>query len=232
MNPELSYARKLKEEIVSLRASRRASIDPSAKQRAFVVATPKAKVEKVFKPNNAPGKDAQLIERLGFDLIATASDGSALVHATDARLEQMINSLEHLDTLGVKEKIKWAHLQKFGEIPIEYKTSLDWWRGDKQRSLLDSIIDLQPFLSRDEVDSVINAIRRSLQGDETLTRIGREFTGRVWLKVRLLPESVLALAKDFQAIFSIHPPLVAITSTTDSTENPGMNRSKEHHLNR
>lgn len=217
-----NHGQSLKQEIVNLRAARATSIDPSARQRAFVVATPENKVEKVSKPKNAPettkhhfiqvsGKDAQLIERIGFDLLATTADGSALVHATDELLEQMVHSLEHLDRLGVKEKNKWAHLQNLSEIPISYKTSLDWWGKDKHNSLLECIFDLQPFLSRDEVDAVIEAVRKRLQGKESLIRIGREFTGRVWLKVRLMPESIVSLVTDYQAIFSIHPPLRAIT---------------------
>lgn len=217
------HGQSLKQEIVSLRALRAASIDPSAKKRAFVVATPEKEVEKVSKPKNAPettknhsilvsGKDAQLIERLGFDLLATTADGSALVHAPDELLEQMAHSLDHLERLGVKEKNKWAHVQTLREIPIEYKTSLDWWGRENRNALLESILDLQPFLSRSEVDAVIDAVRVRLKGDESLIKIGREFTARVWMKARLMPKTIFSLARDFQAIFSIHPPLSAIVS--------------------
>ena len=181
----------LKTEISGLRAARRQSKDPSTESRAFVLASPRDKIQKTSDAPDATdgkkehtvsaaGKQAQLIERLGFDLLSVTSDGSAIVHATDEGLEQMMLSLDHLDSLGVKDQSKWAHLKEVKEIPPEYKTLLGWWSADtKTKKLLSAVIDLQPFLSRGEVDAVIKAIESSLAKEEGLKkdRQGIQWTG-------------------------------------------------------
>lgn len=219
----------LKSEIANLRAARQRSGDPSSKMRAFVLAAPQDKLEKASNAQDAKegkkehevsasGKEAQLIERLGFNLISVMSEGSAIVHATDEGLEQMMLSLGHLDSLGVNERSKWAHLKRFGEIPPEFKARLEWWDDAKFGKPLSVAIDLQPFLSRDEVDAVIKLIDGSLVIGEGLKKIGKEFNGRVWISASLLPDSILRLANEFQAIFAIHPPLGGIASAEGSHE--------------
>lgn len=224
------HGQNLKGNITDLREARQQSSDPSARFRAFVLAAPEDNVERASTAQDASdgkkeygvevgGKDSQLIERIGFDLLSTTEDGSAVVHAPDDLLEQMIHSLDHLETLGVKEQSRWAHLESLHEIPLDYKTSLDWWpEKNGENPLLDCVVDLQPFLTRVEIDGVIHAIKDNLTADEEVFRIGREFTGRVRLSAKLKSDSIFRLTKEYQAIFSIHPPLVGVTVGSEQEE--------------
>lgn len=218
------HAAALKQNLVDLRAVRHASGDPSGPRRAFVLArapetirrTSTAKDaengEKDWKVNLS-GSDARVVERLGFDLLAVCKDGTAIVHATDERMEQLANSLDLIADISLRARNAWGYLNRLEEIPPDYKISLQWWPELKIRgNAVEAIIDLQPYLSREEVDRVIKALSAHLSPTEKLRKVGREFSGRTWILASLTGETIVRLAQSFQAIFSIHPPLIAIPS--------------------
>lgn len=240
-----SHGSTLATNIDAIRTSRRASADPTAKNRVFIMARPEPSItkastdkkksaggERVF-PISLSGEEAQVIQRLGFDLLAVMPDGSAVVHATDERLGQMQHNLGLLGELNVREKNKWAHIKGFGDVPVDYKTSLDWWEVQDQTLAWESVIDIQPFLTRKEVDQLISWIRPQLTKGERFARIGAEFSGRTWIHAWLRPQTIKRLAQDLQSIVSIHPPLVAIPcGPVDNDDhgnqaNPGTQR-REH----
>ncbi len=218
-----SHGKHLQSNIASFRQARKASPDPTAHRRLYILAEGPKSLEKISDSKkaeggklenkiNLAGKQSQEISRLGFDLLATTSEGKAIVHATDERIEQMAQSLARLEELRTRDKNRWAHIETLSEIPKEYKTSLKWWGSPSMGTLLRATIDLQPFLTRAEVEMVIKAIRSRLQDGEKLNRAGMEFSGRSWFSGVLLAKTVVDLAAKFQAIFSVHPPLVAIAA--------------------
>lgn len=218
-----SHGGNLRQSIESFRSARKASPDPTSQKRLFVVATPPKSLTRSSESEKAKdgglpfkvdlaGKQSQVISRLGFDLLGVTKDGSAIVHASDERIEQMAQSLGRLDELRTRDKNRWAHITNLTEIPTDYKTSLEWWGSPTRNALLESAIDLQPCLTRPETDLVIKAISSLLKDGEKLKRTGKEFTGRTWLAAVLRPKTILHLAEKFQSIYSIHPPLVAIAA--------------------
>lgn len=225
-----SHGNTLAKSIEVIRTARRASADPTAHNRVFIMARPEPSLTKASKdkkksiagervvPVCLSGQDAQIIQRLGFDLLAVMPDGSAVVHATEERLGQMQQSLGLLGELNVREKNKWAHIKEFGDVPIGYKTSLDWWEERPATSAWESVIDLQPFLTRKEVDQLIGWLKQVLKKGERLSRIGAEFSGRTWIQAWLYPLSIESLAENLQAIASIHPPLLAVTCAPVETD--------------
>ena len=217
-----SHGASLNRNLTDLRAARHKSGDPSGTRRAYVLArapetirqTSTAKdAEDGEKPKdvNLGKSDARIVERLGFDLLAVCADGTVIVHATDERMEQITHSLDHLADLPQRAKNAWARLKGLEEIPIGYKTSLQWW-PELQRNVsqVEAIIDLQPYLSRDEIDQVVKALSVQLGSVEKLRKIGREFSGRTWILATLTGKTILSWAQSFQSIFSIHPPLIAV----------------------
>lgn len=207
--------------IESIKSARRASPDPSVKDRTFILAQPQSVLErsstaktategKIAKPVSLSGKDSRIIEKMGFNLVGTTQEGAAIVHASNERLGQIQQSLKQLEILGVREQNKWAHIQDFVEVPLTHKTSLAWWGDNQLQPLLQVTIDLAPFLSRKEIDSLIKTFAKLLKDGERHVSTGHEFSGRVWIDAELKPDSVLWLAETFQSIGSIHPPVRAI----------------------
>lgn len=219
-----SHGASLKQNLTDLRADRRSSGDPSGTRRAYVLArapesirrTSKTKDgQEVEKPKDVKlGEgDARIVERLGFDLLAVCEDGTVIVHASDERMDQIAHSLEHIEDLPQRAKNAWAHVNRLEEIPAEYKVSLDWWTELKDPGhVVEAVIDLQPYLTLDEVNQVIRAFSAQLGASEKLRKIGREFSGRTWIMGTLTGETILRWVESFQSIFSIHPPLIAVPS--------------------
>lgn len=219
-----SHGSKLSASFSTLRAAQPKSADPSSRNRLFFVAKPTTTLERTSSAQKAvdgkiertidlAGVDSQVITKLGLDLLAVNEHGSAIVHATNAKIDQMIKTLNRLGELGAKDHDRWAHLNSLDVIPESYKTSLSWWIHPKGK-VFDSIIDFHPYLSREEISHLIDLIRSSLSEPERIKRLGKEFTGRAWLAALLKPESILKLTKKYQSIFSIRPRLIAETSAS------------------
>lgn len=217
-----SHGSKLSASFSTLRAAQADSTDPSSKKRIFFIAKPPTSLERTSSAKKAiagklersidlAGTDSQIIKKLGLDLLAVNENGSAIVHATNVKIDQMIKTLGHLNELSSKEHDRWAHVNSLDSVPESYKTSISWWDSPKAK-LFDSIIDLNPYLSREETSHLIDLIRSSLSESERIKRLGKEFTGRTWLAALLKPETILKLAKKYQSIFSIRPRLIAETA--------------------
>ncbi len=218
-----SHGVSLNQNLTDLRAVRHRSGDPSGTRRAYVLARAPESISRTSSAKDAENGeksepvdlakgDSRIIERLGFDLLAVCKDGTVIVHATDERMEQIANSLHHLADLPQRAKNAWARLNRFEEIPVEFKASIDWWPDSSENGPVEAIIDLQAYLTRDEVDDVIKAIAGHLEPGEKLRKIGREFSGRTWILANMTSKSIIRMVQSFQSVFSIHPPLFAISS--------------------
>lgn len=239
-----AHGAKLSSSFCSLRAAKSESRDPSTKNRFFVVAKPPESLERSSSASDAvggtklkqidlAGSDSQMLKKLGFDLVAVDSNGNAIVHAPNAMVDQVINTLENLSLLGSRDHNKWAHLKDVSDVSTEYKTSLSWFE-EPDGGIIETVIDLQPFLTRKESEDLVGLIKSQLSPGEKILRSGKEFSGRIWIGARLQKDSILRLASEFQSIFSIRPPLVAhtsaaktsgITPEVTSSESSGINDS-------
>jgi hypothetical protein len=217
-----SHGTALAQSIETIRTARKASPDPTARSRVFILAQPQGSLErsstagkardgKIEKAIKLSGKDSQMIEKMGFNLLSVTQDGAAIVHATNERLVQMQHSLRQLDLLAVREQNKWAHIRELVDVPVEHKTSLQWWGKQPLSKFWLATLDLQPFLSRTEIEQLIILLTKKLSDGERLLRTGMEYSGRTWIDALLQPSTIIDLVKDFQSIGSIHPPLFAMT---------------------
>lgn len=75
---------------------------------------------------------------------------------------------------------------------------------------VDSVIELQPLLTRVEVEQVIQAVIESMRArgeNERFIRTGTDFSGRQWYRGRLSRESLGFIAREFFSVQAVHRPL-------------------------
>ncbi len=215
---------RISQSLVHVRDVLRHSADPLRESRYFVLARPTPQLEKKSKDiRKAPaGKlavntdysegDSRVFGRLGLDLVQVNRDGSATVHALSSRFEQLLRSSQMLEGLGSREKVRWATLDSFDPVPHQFILDQEWLKELKLKTLVDTVIELQPLLNTVETDQVTRAVAELLgrSNGEILQGIGTDFSGRRWLRGKLLRDSLVKLAKSFFSIQSIHPPLFAV----------------------
>lgn len=205
-----------------------ASHDPVKGQRYFVLAEPvgrlakassnlrKAVDGKVFEDTKFSEKHSRVFKRLGMDLVGVTEAGSAVVHMKPETVGQLSNTAENLAGLGAREKSRWATIDRFEMVPIEAKLDLNWLRSLKPQASDDAVIELQPLLTRAEIDSILRAIVATFRPDlgERAVGTGTDYSGRQWLRGRITPESLGNIARDFFSIQSLHSPLLSPTAGT------------------
>lgn len=205
-----------------------ASHDPLRGQRYFLLADPvgtlaksstnarKAPDGKVFEDTKFSEKHSRVFKRLGMDLVGVTEAGSAVVHMKPELVSQLSNTAENLAGLGAREKSRWATIDRFEMIPIEAKVDLGWLHSLRPATSDEAVIELQPLLTRSEIDSIFRAITTMLRPNlgERAVGTGTDYSGRQWLRGRLTPESLQSIAHDFFSIQSLHSPLISSTSRT------------------
>ncbi len=203
-----------------------ASHDPLRDHRYFVLARPVAQVEKKSKnkkkapkgtfkePTNFGGAHGRVFERLGLDLLHVTDDGRAVVHAEKDKFEQLAGRASALAKLGQREQARWVTIDEFDLLPPQLRVDADWVGSLTPNLPLDVIIELQPVLSRVEVETVLRAVSDLLmqRNGERLTGTGSDFSGRQWFRGKASSRSVRDIAKDFFSIQSLHPPLYSVAA--------------------
>ncbi|MBN1605989.1 MAG: S8 family serine peptidase, partial [Polyangiaceae bacterium] len=213
----------------SLRAARtriQRSPDPLRESRFYLVALPERGVEKVTEDKRHP--DGRVIEetdyasqhsmvfrRLGLDLIDVPSERTAIVHATRERLEQLEKATASLASEGPRLKSRFMTIESFGVIPSSLRVDDDWVESLPINKLTDTVVELQPLLTRTEFDDVIRAIKAMVRsGQEAFVAAGADFSGRQWVRGRLRRQTIEAIAKGFYSVQSIHAPLYSKLAAT------------------
>lgn len=204
----------------------RASHDPLKGNHYFLLAEPVARLAKVSKDKTKAvdgkvyettefgKKDSRVFRRLGIDLLGVTETGSAIVHMKPEVVNQLVNTAQSLAGLGPKEKSRWATINRFDMVPLEAKVDLSWLRSLRPKVSENAVIELQPLLTRSEVDSIFRAIvatLRSTQG-ESATGTGTDYSGRHWLRGKLTPETLEDIARNFFSIQSLHSPLNSLAA--------------------
>lgn len=214
------------------------SQDPLKESHFFLLSRPVARLQKLSDDRRkAPegtyeeetdyaAEHSRVFNRLGLDLLQVNADGSAAVHATPERVEQMLLTCKMLEEAGAREQARWATLDRFEAIPLELRIDLAWLDSLQSRELTDAVIELQPLLTRGEVDSVLREIARALKGDanEAVTGSGADFSGRQWFRARVTPKSLRAIARDFFSVESLHSPLLSLAAAPRQVSTHRANR--------
>ena len=214
-----------------------ASNDPLKNDRFFVLANPVVELEKISKvkkkapqgtfkePTEFGGSHGRVFDRLGMDLLQVTDAGQAIVHAKKATMEQLRDRAASLETLGAREQSRWITIDSFETIPPQLRVDSDWLNHLSPSQPSEAIFELQPVLTRVEVERVLRAIASMLLDDEKLTGTGTDFSGRHWLRGEATQKSIRRIAKDYFSVQAIHSPLHSIaagrtraTPTLASTE--------------
>jgi subtilisin family serine protease len=230
-----STLRQAREKILTL-------TDPTRDSHYFLVAKPQIKLKKISEDRRkAPegeieettdysGKDSRVFSRLGMDLLSVWKDGSAVVHSTPERVEQLESSAASLDNFGIREKVRWATIDSFDLVPIEFLIDKEWLDSLPRGKLTESVIELQPLLTRVEIDMVMRTIASTVQVSGTkgqaIKGSGADFSGRQWLRGDLSPEALQLIATSFVSVQSLHSPLIShVTSISDHLSTPSVSIS-------
>lgn len=202
------------------------SNDPLKGKRYFVLAAPEAKLKKRREDRSGKLKKVyeektdfgathgRVFDRLGLDLLQVTEDGRAVVHADQARIDQLLKRSASLDKLGPREQSRWATIGEFETIPLQLRIDPDWLKSLKPHEPAEIVIELQPVLTRVEADDVLRAIADLLvqREGENLTGTGTDFSGRHWFRGRAAARSIRAIATDFYSVQAVHAPLYSIAA--------------------
>lgn len=201
------------------------SSDPLRGQQYFLLALPEDTVPKLTsnkrkapsghfdEPVDYAGKDSRVLSRLGLDVISV-TDRGAVVHATPERFERLESIAPKLEELGKAEQARWAFVADFTTVPPELRADEDWLTSVR-RGTHETIVELQPMLSRAEGGLVLRAIADTLRRSEgeAILGTGADFSGRVWLRASLVARTISRIVKDFFSVQALHGPLLSPTLT-------------------
>jgi hypothetical protein len=219
--------RRIGRSLETVKASILASKDPLREQHYFVLTTPVAEVKKkskdqkksrdgvVSEPIRFSKDDSQVFRRLGLDLVDVTGEGQAIVHMRPERLDQLTTTSNALNRVGAREQVRWASIDVFGLIPPELRLDDGWMRTLKPHLSTDAVIEFQPLLGRAEIDVLLHSIAALLKSErkEALTGMGADFSGRHWVRGKIAPESLRAIARTFYSVQTVHSPLLSIAAS-------------------
>jgi hypothetical protein len=217
-----SKGKHLHDTLSSARDSIRGSNDPLRDRRYFLATIPSPHIKKrtdnvrlapsgiVEERTDYAGEHSLVFKRLGLDLLAVDEKGSALVHMPASRVEQLLATAQVLETEGPREKARWVSIDSFQAAPASFRVDKQWVDQMPSRGPVDAVVELQPLLTRVEVEEVIRAIVERIAARATtdrFTRAGTDFSGRHWYRGRLSRASLELIAQDFFSVQSLHSPL-------------------------
>lgn len=204
-----------------------------------MVAKPVTEVEKVSKnKKKAPqgtlkertefgGVHGKVFERLGMDLLRVTDEGQAIVHAKKATLNQLQKRSASLETLGAREQSRWVTIDSFEAIPLQLRVDSGWLNHLRPNDPSEVIFELQPVLTRLEVERVLRAIHAMLLNEEKLTGTGTDLSGRRWLRGMATQRTIRRIAKDFFSVQTIHAPLYSIAAGKLSGRPPSISSRQD-----
>src|SRR5712691_1094104 len=199
----------------------RRSKDPLRTSRYFLATVPAERIVKtstnrrraptglVEEQTDYAGDHSQVFRRLGLDLLTVDRSGRALVHAPAARVEQLLTTANALGSEGLREQARWVSIDAFTTPPASFRIDEAWLDGLPARTPSDTVVELQPLLTRVEIEQVIRAILETLgqrAARERFTRTGTDFSGRQWYRGALSRESVRLIAENFFSVQALHSP--------------------------
>ena len=215
-------SRRLHKTLSTTRAKIANSRDPLKATRYFLAAIPTPVIKKKSddvrrapegvrdEPTEYSGEHSRVFRRLGLDLLAVDDQGRALIHAPATRMDQLLSKVDALPSEGPKEQSRWVTIDSFNIVPSEFRIDAAWLAELPKDKPVDAVLELQPLLSRTEVEQVIRAVLALLSQSglhERFTRMGTDFSGRHWYRGPLSYDSLRLIADTFYSVQSLHPPL-------------------------
>ncbi len=198
------------------------SRDPLREKRYFLATVPTPTIKKlstnvrraptgtVDEETDYAGEHSRVFKRLGLDLLTVDETGRALIHAPSFRIEQLLATADTLSLEGRREQSRWISIDSFNPVPMSFRIDQEWLDKLPAKTPLDVVVELQPLLTRVEVEQVIHAIIDVLGArteGERFTRTGTDFSGRQWYRGTLSRESLKLVAEQFFSVQALHPPL-------------------------
>jgi hypothetical protein len=235
--------RKISDSLRQVKYEIRRSRDPLKDRHYFLRAAPVPKIKKRSDSKHRKGLAADgsyeeeidysedhssVFRRLGLELLQVNDDGTATIHSTPERLEQLALATESLADLGQREQSRWVTIDSFGLIPPNLRIDDGWLDTVGAETLVDTIVELQPLLSRIDVDTVVRAVAAILNRacNETLSGGGTDFSGRHWLRGRMAKKSLMGIAKTFYSVQSLHAPLLSLAASPRGSERRGTSTNR------
>ncbi|MEQ9407688.1 MAG: S8 family serine peptidase [Fuerstiella sp.] len=203
------------------------SRDPLRERRYFMIADPEPRLTRTSKDKRKAPQGTfeeetdfsrdhpRVFSRLGLDLIDVSADGRAIVHATPERMQAILHRTDSLEELGARDRLRWATIREFEQIPVELRVDGEWLNQiRRQKSLVDVVIELQPFLTRVDVEDVMRSLTATLgaERESRLTGTGEDYSGRCWFRGRLSYRSVSKIVRDFYSVQAVHEPLLSVVA--------------------
>src|SRR5262245_42082436 len=117
--------RRISDSLSAARATISKSRDPLKGNRYFLTALPTPHVRKLSQnvkraptgileePTQYAGEHSRVFRRIGLDLLAVDSSGTALVHAPAGRFDQLLSTANALSTEGLREQARWITIDSF-----------------------------------------------------------------------------------------------------------------------
>jgi hypothetical protein len=199
--------------------------DPTKENHLFLLTKPEGKLAKISSAKAAhhglieeepdySQKDSRVFRRLGIDLLKVEENGNAIVHINPDAVERLAATADALQESGAREQARWATIGSFAAIPFNARIDAGWLSSLKKDQVHDTVVEFQPLLMRAEIDSLLRAIIAVLgkQGGERFTETGTDFSGRQWVRGKLLLETLKKIADQFFSVQSLHSPLLSIAA--------------------
>ena len=201
--------------------------DPTLSSHLYLLAKPQKIVKRLHEsakfgdsieddPTSFAGKDSRVFTRLGMEMLRVTDDGSAVIHVTPSHARQLQATASTLADFGAREQSRWITVDSFEPIPVNLRIDEDWLQQLPPHALAEAVIELQPLLSRQEVDTVFRALFASVQinapAGQAIRGSGMDFSGRQWLSASLTKAALDRIANSFISVQSLHSPLLSSVS--------------------
>jgi hypothetical protein len=199
--------------------------DPANANHCYLLARPSPTVRKLSdnrnlapdgfldEPTSFAGKDSRVFTRLGMSMLNVTDDGAAVIHVTPQHAQQLSATASTLESFGPRDRARWITLDSFEVIPSDLRLDHDWFVQIQTGSLADSVIELQPLLTRGEVDEVMRALLAAIQVNaphgQSIRSSGSDFSGRQWLRANLSRDALKVIADSFMSVQTLHSPLLS-----------------------
>jgi hypothetical protein len=166
------------------------SPDPTKDRHFFMTALPVPSVQKRSKSQKkAPhgtyeeetryaGEHSRVFRRLGMDLLDVDANGVATVHASADRFDRLVSTASALEKESAQERGRWVTLDGFAPVPAHHRIDAGWLDTLKPPALVEVMVEMQPLLSRLEIDEVIRSIAGLLKATLTNFSSRRALTSR------------------------------------------------------
>ena len=168
-----SKSRRINRSLSLAREAIKKSSDPLRESRYFLLAKPDKKLTKISEKEgkrsendytvNYSKDNSQVFSRIGLDLLQVNDDGTAVVHSKPEQFDRVLSTAMSLEKVGVREQYRWAPVGEFSIVPPQFRIDYDWVSKLRREVPTEAVIELQPLLTRKEIEKVLSSIFKLLR---------------------------------------------------------------------